>query len=1262
MRARIRAALFTALSVLLAAVVLVGVQTDGRRASAVPAADLPVLPPAGSVSLFAGGDGAGAATGLSIQPTAITATAQSLYIAETSRFGFGLIRRVDRATGATTIVAGSSRPWSYDRTPPLDSDLPATEVGLPPVTGMAVQPDGALLLVANGSPYRLGTEAGSRLVPLARDRTCGPCALSGQFDGPNNSAMGIALLSDGRVAVGGKPVRVFGTDGRVTSALDVVSVDANYGDGMRHYENVPGVSSYGSPTSIDSDGAGGFVYTEDRGTFSFEGIRRVDAAGRVSTLLSTGPAAYDDPAVPAARRQEMPLPVSVRRESDGNLLILLEDGQVRRLRPDGTSVRLAGGGSQDSSVPGPALGANLAGARLLASDGAGGFFVDAGIYAVGSDAIRHVDAAGQLTTVAGNSRGYGGDGGPAVAATFGRGDQPPTLAAASDGTVYVGDENRHVIRAIDPLGTVRTIAGQDDSGIWPASGDGGPALAARIDLYNGIAADVTHTVYLNELTSIRKVNSAGIITTIVDSSSDDKTSDQPAGLPVASLPGSFGSVTATDDGRLYFIDFRDDGARLIRLDPTGTTTELATSVPGTRITVSNGTVYAASDSSISELQTDGTWSTYADLPHYLPYNPDTALGFDAASNGALFVSRNYSGTVRVDPDGRQVRIGSPDGRLPRADEQGDPGAASGLAGFTPGVLVGNDLVAGSKILYRAYGVTAGSFPPSRPLALTSAPADGAIDIGWEPPTIDGGSAVTAYLVTVTPGNASTTVGADARSARVGGLANGTSYTATVQAINAQGRSLPETSPPVQPAPANSRPGAPQAVLAEPLPNAISVNWLPPALPGSSDITGYSVHASTGATVTVTGQARQATVPAAAGQPVTATVTATNASGPGAASAVSGTVRPATNLDPATNIRLLPHPQGVTVVWDNPVTVAGHPIALACAAGSSTQWGICPSDGTTAATISDPVFRSDHFQVRAATDVSAAAGATSGYASPIGGTAGPAPLAPANATGSASPGTVTATWTPPADGSTPTNYIATLLPEGRALVLPPTARSTNFSGLSAGEVHRVAVRADGDGGVGPGTTTGAVTVPATPPPPPPPPAPTPPPVLSGAATRVTTYGSTVALVGTAQPGARVGVWLRKAGATTFVQRQTVTASSTGAWSAGYVADNDYRVYATVGTAASQTILVQVAPTIAGATTRMVRRNSTYVITGTGTPGATLTVHFHKAGTAANDYSIVRTTTIAANGGWSRSYVAAVDYRFFVSLPNGCVSPAVLVQAR
>jgi uncharacterized protein YkwD len=169
-------------------------------------------------------------------------------------------------------------------------------------------------------------------------------------------------------------------------------------------------------------------------------------------------------------------------------------------------------------------------------------------------------------------------------------------------------------------------------------------------------------------------------------------------------------------------------------------------------------------------------------------------------------------------------------------------------------------------------------------------------------------------------------------------------------------------------------------------------------------------------------------------------------------------------------------------------------------------------------------------------------------------------------------------------------------------------------------------------------------------------------INGPANQTATYGKTVTVSGSSTPGAAVGVWFNQAGTSGFTQRRNLTATSSGAWSTTYVAGADYRIYATSGTAQSSTIQVQVSPTITGATSLVVRKKSTYTIRGTGIPGATVTIHFHKAGTAATDYSILRTVTVASNGTWSRSYVASVDYRFFASLPNGQVSPTVLVQAR
>lgn len=136
-----------------------------------------------------------------------------------------------------------------------------------------------------------------------------------------------------------------------------------------------------------------------------------------------------------------------------------------------------------------------------------------------------------------------------------------------------------------------------------------------------------------------------------------------------------------------------------------------------------------------------------------------------------------------------------------------------------------------------------------------------------------------------------------------------------------------------------------------------------------------------------------------------------------------------------------------------------------------------------------------------------------------------------------------------------------------------------------------------------------------------------------------------------------------GHTGYVLRQTLTASTSGRFSTTYIAGDDYRYYAQVGSTVSAGVLTQAAPTLAGPLGRVVKKNSTVVLKGTGVAGSTVRLHFHKAGTEATDYSIVRDVVVASNGTWNRPYVALVDYRLFASSTlNATTTSTYLVQAR
>jgi parallel beta-helix repeat protein len=78
--------------------------------------------------------------------------------------------------------------------------------------------------------------------------------------------------------------------------------------------------------------------------------------------------------------------------------------------------------------------------------------------------------------------------------------------------------------------------------------------------------------------------------------------------------------------------------------------------------------------------------------------------------------------------------------------------------------------------------------PGVPTDVTATAGDASATVTWSAPASNGGSAITGYTVTSSPGGFTAAAAATARSATVGGLTNGTSYSFTVTATNAVGPS------------------------------------------------------------------------------------------------------------------------------------------------------------------------------------------------------------------------------------------------------------------------------------------------------------------------------------------------------------------------------------------------------------------------------------------------------------------------------------------
>lgn len=85
------------------------------------------------------------------------------------------------------------------------------------------------------------------------------------------------------------------------------------------------------------------------------------------------------------------------------------------------------------------------------------------------------------------------------------------------------------------------------------------------------------------------------------------------------------------------------------------------------------------------------------------------------------------------------------------------------------------------------GVIGLSVAPSVPLVVTATAGDGQATVSWTAPVSNGGVPILDYLVTISPGGAQVVVAST--TGIIGSLANGVSYTFTVQARNVVGLSL-----------------------------------------------------------------------------------------------------------------------------------------------------------------------------------------------------------------------------------------------------------------------------------------------------------------------------------------------------------------------------------------------------------------------------------------------------------------------------------------
>ena len=484
-------------------------------------------------------------------------------------------------------------------------------------------------------------------------------------------------------------------------------------------------------------------------------------AQTIQTVAGSGLGPEGAPATSAALNS----PMATALDNLGNLYIA--DTNNHRIRKvdatSGTITTVAGNGTPGFSGDGAtAINAQLHNPRGVALDSAGHLY----IADYGNHRIRKVDAtSGTITTVAGNgTSGFVGDGATAISAQL---SYPRGVALDSAGNLYIADTSNHRIRKVDASGTITTVAGNGTPGF---SGDGATAISAQLSYPLGVALDSLGHLYIADTSNhrIRKVDASGTITTVAGNGTPGFAGDG-ATATNAQLRTPTG-VALDSAGNLYIAD--SNNHRIRKVNASGTITTVA----------GNGTPGFGGD---------GATATSARL--------SSPVGVALDSAGHLYIADYNNHRIR--------KVDATSGTITTV-------AGNGTSGFA-----GDGATATSALLNAPLGVALDSTghlyiadynnhrirkvvpaAPGVPTATTATAGEGAVAVAWAAPSSDGGSAITGYTVTGSPGG-SCTATPPATACTVTGLANGTAHTFTVVAHNAAGNSAPS-------APAAATPMAP----------------------------------------------------------------------------------------------------------------------------------------------------------------------------------------------------------------------------------------------------------------------------------------------------------------------------------------------------------------------------------------------------------------------------------------------------------------------
>jgi sugar lactone lactonase YvrE len=236
-----------------------------------------------------------------------------------------------------------------------------------------------------------------------------------------------------------------------------------------------------------------------------------------------------------------------------------------------------------------------------------------------------------IVTYAGKFRaGDSGDGGPALQAKL---NGPTGVAEDAAGNLFIADTGNNRVRVVGHTTPITAYAG---SGVAGYAGDGGPATAAELNGPTAVAVDSSGTLYIADTANnvVRKVTIDGTISTFAGTGAPGYSGD--GGQASAATLNAPGGLAVDSAGDVYVADTGNNVVR--KVSPSGIITTFA----GTGTAGFSG---------------NGRQATKAQL--------QGPTGLAVTSRGDLLISDTLNNQVRV------VRIQS--GKIVAFAGTGDPG-------------------------------------------------------------------------------------------------------------------------------------------------------------------------------------------------------------------------------------------------------------------------------------------------------------------------------------------------------------------------------------------------------------------------------------------------------------------------------------------------------------------------------------------------------------------------------------------------------------